>query len=79
MPLPDATPTRQSNAAYDRAPVAPPQDTGPPRISLLSLFAGMGTDRVAMERILRLSVDMLDAVSLMWHVCEVQLVWPRQE
>ena len=53
MPLPDAAPTRQSEAAYDRAPVAPPPDTGPPRISLLSLFAGMGTDRVALERILR--------------------------
>ena len=26
-----------------------------------------------------LSDAMLDAVSLMWHVCEVQLVWPRQE
>ena len=52
-PLPDAAPTRQSEAGYDRRPVDPPPSSGASQISLLSLFAGMGTDRLAMERILR--------------------------
>ena len=52
-PLPDAAPTRQSEAGYDRRPVAPPPSSGAPQVSLLSLFAGMGTDRLALERILR--------------------------
>ena len=51
-PLPDAAPTRQSEARYDRVPVAPPPVTGLPQISLLSLFSGMGTDRLALERLL---------------------------
>ena len=49
------TPTPSSEVAYDRMPIAPPPETAPPRISILSLFAGMGTDRLAMERILRQS------------------------
>jgi hypothetical protein len=52
-PLPDAAPSRQSEAGYDREPVAVAPSDGPPQVSILSLFAGMGTDRLALEEILR--------------------------
>ena len=52
-PLPDAAPSRQSEARYDREPVAVAPSDGPPQVSILSLFAGMGTDRLALEGILR--------------------------
>jgi hypothetical protein len=67
MPLPDAAPTRQSEAGYDREPVAVAPSGGPPQVSILSLFAGMGTDRLALERILR-QEGMRDRMGPSWFV-----------
>ena len=51
--LPSAAPTQRTEEAPMWAPVAPPPGgDGPRAVALLSLFAGMGTDRVAMDRLL---------------------------
>ncbi len=52
-PLPPIAPSQGPDEALVWAPLTPPPDHGGGRqVALLSLFAGMGTDRIALERIL---------------------------
>ena len=51
-PIPDCAPTPPGEAPSAWVPQDAPPTSGPgPLVCLLSLFAGMGTDRVALERI----------------------------